>query len=155
MKKEITVPTMGESISTAIIGTILKPSGSLVAEGEEIIELETEKVNQVLYSPVKGVVQWQVKKEESVSVGQVIGFVDQDEKSIAKEKETQTKESQSAEKIEIQKKEVEQVIPKRENGLGSRLKKEQFVQELLQSEKPQIPLEKPLPSIPEKSEQKP
>ena len=48
MKQEIKVPAMGESISEAIIGNILKPSGSGVAEGNELIELETDKATFLL-----------------------------------------------------------------------------------------------------------
>lgn len=76
MKTEIKIPTMGESISEAVIGTILKPSGSAVAADEEIIELETQKVNQLLYAPQKGVIQWNVSSGDTVTIGQVIGTID-------------------------------------------------------------------------------
>lgn len=51
MKVEIKVPAMGESVSEATISRIIKASGSLVRRDEEVIELETDKVNQVLYAP--------------------------------------------------------------------------------------------------------
>ena len=44
MKVEIKVPTLGESISEATVSSILKPNGSFVAQDEEILELETDKV---------------------------------------------------------------------------------------------------------------
>ena len=44
---------------------------------EEILELETDKVNQVLYAPASGSIQLKVKTGDVVQVGQVIGFVDE------------------------------------------------------------------------------
>ncbi|MES2122337.1 MAG: dihydrolipoyllysine-residue succinyltransferase [Chlamydiota bacterium] len=76
MKVEIKIPSMGESVSEAIVSNILKPSGSVVKIDEEILELETDKVNQVLYAPQSGTLTLSVKKEETVKIGQVIGFVD-------------------------------------------------------------------------------
>ncbi len=76
MKIEIKIPKMGESIVEATIGTILKQAGSQVKEGEEILELETEKVNQVLSAPASGKVEWRVKTGDVVKVDQVIGSVD-------------------------------------------------------------------------------
>jgi 2-oxoglutarate dehydrogenase E2 component (dihydrolipoamide succinyltransferase) len=80
MKIEIKIPSLGESISEAVIGNILKPSGSFVKLDEEILELETDKVNQVLYAPQNGQLTLTVKKEETVKIGQVIGFVETDAK---------------------------------------------------------------------------
>lgn len=76
MKVEIKVPSMGESVTEAKVSNILKTSGSTVKEDEEILELETEKVNQVLYAPKSGTLTLQVAQEETVKIGQVVGFVD-------------------------------------------------------------------------------
>ncbi len=76
MKVEIKIPTMGESVSEAIVSNILKPSGSAVKTDEEIIELETDKVNQVLYAPQAGQISWTVNVGDTVKIGQVIGSVD-------------------------------------------------------------------------------
>ena len=54
MNIEIKVPAMGESVTEAIISNLIQPSGSIVAADQEIIELETDKVNQVLYAPGAG-----------------------------------------------------------------------------------------------------
>lgn len=78
MKVEIKVPSMGESISEATVGQILKPTGSHVKADEEILELETDKVNQVLYAPQAGVITVSVSVEETVTIGQVIGYIDSD-----------------------------------------------------------------------------
>lgn len=76
MKVEIKIPPMGESISEATIGSILKPSGSKVKMDEELLELETEKVNQVLNAPQAGVFTLTVKTDDVVTIGQVIGYID-------------------------------------------------------------------------------
>lgn len=76
MKQEIKVPAMGESISEATIGTILKANGSMVNADDEILELETDKVNQVLYAPQTGVLNITVAPGDVVKIGQVIGTVD-------------------------------------------------------------------------------
>ncbi len=76
MKADIKVPGMGESISEATIGNIIKPSGSAVKVDEEILELETDKVNQVLYAPQDGSLTLTVNSGDHVKIGQVIGYVD-------------------------------------------------------------------------------
>lgn len=76
MKIVIKVPAMGESINEVTIGAILKPSGSQVAVDDEIIELETDKVNQVLYASQAGIINFQVSSGEVVKIGQEIGFID-------------------------------------------------------------------------------
>lgn len=78
MKVEIKIPSLGESISEATISRIIKASGSGVKRDEEILELETEKVNQVLYAPQAGQLSLSVKVGDTVKIGQVIGTVDTD-----------------------------------------------------------------------------
>ncbi len=75
MDVQIKIPSMGESVVEATIGTILKPSGSVVKMDEEILELETDKVNQVLYAPAAGTMTLTVQSGDVVKVGQVIGSV--------------------------------------------------------------------------------
>jgi 2-oxoglutarate dehydrogenase E2 component (dihydrolipoamide succinyltransferase) len=90
MKVEIKIPALGESVSEAIISSILKPSGSLVKLDEEILELETDKVNQILYAPQSGQLTLMVNKEDTVKIGQVIGFVDTDAKAPAADRPAPT-----------------------------------------------------------------
>ncbi len=87
MKVEIKVPPLGESVSEATIANFIKPNGSIVKTDEEIIELETEKVNQVLYAPESGQISWQVTQGETVKVGQSLGYVDTDVKGEAAKQE--------------------------------------------------------------------
>ena len=75
MKGEIQIPKMGESILEVTIGAILKPSGSIVKVDEELVEIETEKVNQVLSAPISGKVEWKVKSGDTAKIADVIGTV--------------------------------------------------------------------------------
>jgi 2-oxoglutarate dehydrogenase complex dihydrolipoamide succinyltransferase (E2 component) len=85
MKQEIRIPEMGESVTAAVIGSILKPTGSHVRQDDEILELETDKVNQVLYAPASGILELTVKRDDMVKIGDVIGWVEikSDEKAQA------------------------------------------------------------------------
>ncbi len=83
MNIEIKVPTMGESVTEAIISNLIQPSGSIVAVDQEIIELETDKVNQVLYAPGAGALTWNVAVGDKVTIGQVIGTLNTDAKAPA------------------------------------------------------------------------
>lgn len=107
MKVDIVIPQMGESVNEAVVATILKPDGSYVELDEEIIELETDKVNQVLSAPQAGKLTLLVKEEELVTIGQVIGHVETEAKaggerpkaaapSPAAEKSASPEEPQSA-----------------------------------------------------------
>ena len=80
MKIEIKVPSLGESVSEVVVGRLLKPSGSLVQQDEEIVELETDKVNQVLPAPAAGQLVWKVKEGETLAIGALLGSIDTDQK---------------------------------------------------------------------------
>lgn len=151
MKEEIKVPTMGESITEAEIGSILKPSGSAVQEEDEIIELETEKVNQVLYAPFAGTVVWNVSEGDTVKIGDVLGVIDSEGAEAAsegKEEKTAAKEKKEPEKPPSEKEKKEKApLPKEEErlpslpkekapieGKGKRVMKEEFAASL--KEKP-------------------
>lgn len=76
MKIDIKIPKVGESIVEVTIGALLKPSGSSVKEGEEILEIETDKANQVLSAPASGKLELKVAQGDAVKIDQVIGFID-------------------------------------------------------------------------------
>lgn len=92
MKVEIKIPKMGESIVEATIGSILKLSGSQVKEGEEILEIETEKVNQVLSAPASGKIELSVKQGDVVKIDQVIGSVETETVGVSEPKNGEPEE---------------------------------------------------------------
>lgn len=105
MSLEIKVPSLGESISEATISEILVQSGESVEQDQEILEIETEKVNQVLYAPAAGQLTLNVKEGDTVKIGQVIGSVDaskagNEKKEAPKEEPAKQKAPKEAEKKE-------------------------------------------------------
>ncbi len=77
MVEKITVPTLGESVSEATVSKWLKSKGELVVADEPLVELETDKVNIEVPSPISGVLgSIAVKEGETVNVGSLLGTVD-------------------------------------------------------------------------------
>ena len=76
MKIIIKVPSMGESISEATISSFIKTNGSSVKVDDELLELETDKVNQVLYAQQAGTISWDIKEGDIVKIGQTLGTID-------------------------------------------------------------------------------
>ena len=54
---EVIVPSLGESITEAVIGKWIKSVGQEVAKGEPLVEIETDKVTQELYAEDNGVIK--------------------------------------------------------------------------------------------------
>ena len=76
MSEEILVPVLGESITEATVSKWLKQSGQNVKADEPIVELETDKVNLEVPSPVNGVLSSiKTKEGETVKVGALLGLV--------------------------------------------------------------------------------
>jgi 2-oxoglutarate dehydrogenase E2 component (dihydrolipoamide succinyltransferase) len=77
MPTEIKVPSLGESVVDAMVGTWLKKEGEAVSAGETLVELETDKVNVEIAAEEGGVLQ-QIHKAEgdTVEVGEVIATVE-------------------------------------------------------------------------------
>ena len=77
MAEKITVPTLGESVTEATVSKWLKSQGEKVSADEPIVELETDKVNVEVPSPINGVLgSISVKEGETVSVGALLGTID-------------------------------------------------------------------------------
>ena len=76
MSEKIVVPALGESITEATVAKWLKNTGDAVEADEPIVELETDKVNLEVPSPVKGVLTEINSKDGSVvEVGALLGLV--------------------------------------------------------------------------------
>ena len=77
MATEVTVPTLGESITEATLGEWLKQPGDAVAADEPIASLETDKVSIEVPSPVAGTMgEHAVKAGDTVQVGAMIATID-------------------------------------------------------------------------------
>ena len=85
MSEKIVVPVLGESISEATVAKWLKKEGDSVEADEPIVELETDKVNLEVPSPITGTLTEINSKDGSVvEVGALLGSVS--EKGIAVDK---------------------------------------------------------------------
>ena len=70
---DIKIPTVGESISTALISTWHKADGDVVAAGDLLLTLETDKVSTELTAETAGELKITVPAGTEVSIGAVVG----------------------------------------------------------------------------------
>lgn len=145
MKIEVKVPAMGESISEATVGTFIKSTGSFVSADAELLELETDKVNQVLYAPQAGSITWNVNKDDVVKIGQVLGFIDTDAKGTSAEQKAAPEKPKK--KVATPAEAAQTVAPpqdeKKKESIPTgnvRLGKEQFLAELEDNKSDQKPV---------------
>ncbi len=81
---DITVPSVGESISEVQIGQWLKKEGDWVAAGTDLVDLETEKASVQISAPEDGIlVKILRKSEEFAAVGDVIASFQPSPKTAA------------------------------------------------------------------------
>ncbi len=85
MSEKIIVPTLGESITEATVSKWLKKEGETVDVDEPIVELETDKVNLEVPSPVSGILKEINSKDGStVEVGAILGSISENGSNIKK-----------------------------------------------------------------------
>lgn len=130
MKVEIKVPSVGESVVEATISHILIPSGTVVKEDAEILELETDKVNQVLTAPKGGKLELQVTVGDLVKVGQVIGYVDTDAKMEVKAEPKEAAASQKPSAADPTAPSPSKPAPGPSTGPSARVMASEFVSEV-------------------------
>ena len=107
MNEKIKVPVLGESITEATVSKWLKKKGDLVQADEPIVELETDKVNLEVPSPISGTLTEIISIEGSVvEVGADLGSVDENKEV--------TKKEEKIEKIKpkVKKNDIENLEPK-------------------------------------------
>ena len=110
MNEKILVPVLGESITEATVAKWLKNEGDTVEVDEPIVELETDKVNLEVPSPIDGVLtEINSKDGSTVEVGALLGSISKN--GISKSQKEETKKIISHEdesnvvNLEIEKKE--------------------------------------------------
>ena len=85
MSEKILVPVLGESINEATVSKWLKKEGDAVEADEPIVELETDKVNLEVPSPVSGTLTEINSKDGSiVEVGALLGSVSENGSTLKK-----------------------------------------------------------------------
>ncbi len=88
MSEKIVVPVLGESITEATVSKWLKNKGDAVKADEPIVELETDKVNLEVPSPISGVLSEINSKDGTVvEVGALLGSVSENGSGSVKKEE--------------------------------------------------------------------
>ncbi|MGB0416989.1 MAG: 2-oxoglutarate dehydrogenase complex dihydrolipoyllysine-residue succinyltransferase [Coraliomargarita sp.] len=77
MATEVTIPAMGESISSGILAAWHVNDGDFVQEGQAIFELETDKITSEANAEVSGVISIKIEADEEVEIGQVVATIDE------------------------------------------------------------------------------
>ena len=125
MSEKILVPTLGESITEATVSKWLKKIGETVEADEAIVELETDKVNLEVPSPISGTLsEISFKDGDTVEVGAILGSISEEEVEIEKLTETNK---------QLENNEEKEVIDQKSNIINLDIEK-----------KPQTKLEEPL-----------
>jgi 2-oxoglutarate dehydrogenase E2 component (dihydrolipoamide succinyltransferase) len=127
MSNQILVPSLGESVTEATVSKWLKQVGETVESDEPLVELETDKVNVEVPSPLGGTLSSiEVKEGDTVEVGALLGMVNE-EKSNSNKSDQKNKNKETyvpPEKIEkksIEKKSIKEnkkIIPQQEENLA-------------------------------------
>jgi 2-oxoglutarate dehydrogenase E2 component (dihydrolipoamide succinyltransferase) len=83
VKKEITVPSVGESVTQGILSAWLKAEGDRVEEGSDLYELETDKATVTVPAPASGALSISVAAGTEVTIGQVVGAIDSEAAAVS------------------------------------------------------------------------
>ena len=123
MSEKIVVPVLGESITEATVSKWLKKEGESVEADEPIVELETDKVNLEVPSPIGGVLSEINSKDGTVvEVGALLGSVSENgfnsEKKEEIEKITSSQDENNVINLNESKKENEVFIEKMESEIS-------------------------------------
>ena len=114
MNEKILVPVLGESITEATVAKWLKNVGDTVEADEAVVELETDKVNLEVPSPISGTVgDIKFKDGDVVKVGTVLGLIQsngQNTQTEIKKIEPDIKINDSV-NLEKEKKDEEPLVP--------------------------------------------
>ena len=99
MSEKILVPTLGESITEATVSKWLKKEGETVEVDEAIVELETDKVNLEVPSPISGILsEISFRDGDTVEVGAVLGSISEGNVDIKNKPESKKQLEDNEEK---------------------------------------------------------
>ena len=77
MATKVTIPAMGESISSGILAAWHVKDGDYVVEGQAIFELETDKITSEANAEVSGTIKIKIAVDEEVEIGQLVATIDE------------------------------------------------------------------------------
>ncbi len=112
MSEKIIVPVLGESITEATVLKWLKKKGESINADEPVVELETDKVNLEVPSPISGVInEINFKDGDTVEIGAVLGEISErpnDTKNLLSDKKEESKKEKSDNIISFEKEKINQ-----------------------------------------------
>ena len=76
MAVQVKIPSLGESVTEAILGTWLAEEGQAIAVDEVIFELESDKANMEIAAETAGTLHILTQEGETVSEGDVVAEID-------------------------------------------------------------------------------
>ena len=77
MTADILVPNLGESVTEATVAKWFKKEGDAVAQDEQLVELETDKVTLEVNAPASGMLkEIKVKEGQTVNIGSLLGLIE-------------------------------------------------------------------------------
>ena len=77
MALEIKVPSFGESISESTVAAWLRNEGDIVAKGDALVTMDTEKASSDLTADAAGRLHILAPAGTDVAIGAVIGSIDE------------------------------------------------------------------------------
>ena len=96
MSEKILVPVLGESITEATVSKWLKNKGESVNADDPLVELETDKVNLEVPSPISGVLsEINFNNGDTVEVGATLGIISDSKTETVKIEKKEIKEKSS------------------------------------------------------------
>ena len=116
MSNQILVPALGESVTEATVSKWLKQVGEKVDSDEPLVELETDKVNVEVPSPLAGILSSiKVKEGDTVEVGSLLGIVNSGKSNPVKNNKIESVEEKNytPPKVEKEKLTENKKIPKK------------------------------------------
>ena len=152
MSEKIVVPALGESITEATVAKWLKNTGDSIEADEPIVELETDKVNLEVPSPINGVLgKISASEGDVVQVGSTLGLINSNSKGHSgnnlKDK-SEDKEENNIVSIDIEKKKEQKEIKIFQEAQETATEPESSIEEkplVLEAQEQESPIEeKPL-----------
>ena len=96
MPNQILVPALGESVTEATVSKWLKQVGEKVESDEPLVELETDKVNVEVPSPLSGTLSSiKVKEGSTVEVGALLGVINELKSNIGQDNKEESNDQKS------------------------------------------------------------
>jgi len=140
MPNQILVPSLGESITEATVSKWFKQVGESVDSDEPLVELETDKVNIEVPSPLSGTLtSIKVKEGDVAAVGALLGIVkDEQSSSTVIDKEENRQQEKYVPPITAEKKNINKKSKKTHLEKQKPLKLVDTVEEGSEKEEPLI-----------------